>query len=119
MSAGEITITGASSSEPAGERVFGPFQIQGTQVIGETLSQPLAAGDNAFAIPAAATAALIIPPENDTGTLKIRTSANNADAGLPISAVNPMVYPLPSPAPATLIITTSGALTAPLTVAFI
>lgn len=119
MAAGTLTITGMSASEAAGERVFGPLSIQGTQVIGETLVAPLAAGDNTFAVPANAVACLIVPPENNTVTLKIRTSLNSSDGGLPISPVNPVVYPFPALAPANLIITAGGVSSAPFTIAFI
>jgi len=115
---GSLTI-GGSATEPAGERIIGPLQIQGNQVVGETLAVPLASGDNTFAIPAGAVLALIIPPQNNSVALKVRTNLNSGDAGLPISPTNPMPYPFPATAPASLIITASGVVTAPLSIVFI
>lgn len=117
--AGTFTITGFSATEPAGQRTFGPISIQGTVVIGATLESPLVMGDNNFTIPGQSVACLIIPPENGEAVLKIRTSLNSTDSGLPISSGNPTLYPLPATLPVLLIINASAALSSPLTIAFI
>lgn len=118
--AGQITISGASAGEPAGQRVFGPTTITGTAVIGETFDQALVSGDNTFAVPTGAVAALIIPPALNTTAVKLRTSLNAADAGLPIYAGNwPTVYPFPSTPPTSLIVNAAGAITSAFTIAFI
>lgn len=117
--AGTLTITGLSATEPAGERKFGPITIQGTVVLGETYAAPLASGDNKFTIPTSAVAALIVPPLNGSAELKLRTSANEGDAGLPISTSNPVVYSFTTVAPATLIVHASTSVANPITVAFI
>lgn len=117
--AGTITVTGLSASEPAGERIFGPWSIQGTQAIGETLAVLLAEGDNTFAVPVGAVACVILGPVNGTSLLKVRTSANSADAGLPINGAGmPFVYPFSS-APGSLTIHSSAAQSTPLTILFI
>ncbi len=116
---GTLTIAGSSATEAAGERIFGPLTIVGKVVIGETLATPLVAGDNVFNVPAGAVACLLVPPANAAAVLRVRTSLNGADGGLPISSANPMVYPLPAPAPASLIVNSSAVQSAPLTVAFI
>lgn len=119
MAAGTFTITGMSASEPAGQRTFGPLTITGQQVIGETLEVPLASGDNTFAVPVGAVAALIIAPLNGTTALTLRTNLNAADVGLAFSGIgNPMVFPF-AVTPTSLIINSSGVQASPLTIAFI
>jgi hypothetical protein len=119
--AGSFTITGLSATEPSGQRVFGPLSVQGNVVVGETLEVPLAAGDNSFIIPAGAVAYLLIPPENGTAVLKVRTSANSGDAGLPINGgAVPFIHAFPAgAAPVSLIVNSSAPQSAPLTIAFI
>jgi hypothetical protein len=118
--AGSLTITGLSATEPAGQRTFGPLSIQGTRVIGETLEVPLSIGDNTFNVPTGSVACLLIPPENSTVGLKIRTSLNSGDQGLPINAGSaPFVYPFPAVAPVSLIVHAESAQAAPLAIAFI
>jgi hypothetical protein len=118
--AGSLTITGLSATEPAGQRTFGPLSIMGKVVIGETLEVPLSSGDNTFSVPVGAVACLLIPPENGTAVLKLRTSLNSTDGGLPINAgAAPFVYPFPSTPPVSLIVNSSGPQSAPLTVAFV
>ena len=115
-----FTLTGLSASEPSGESVFGPITITGTQVIGEKLAVPLVLGDNTFAIPTGSVAAWIQAPVNGSAVLKLRTSANPGDTGLPINGTgNPTIYPFALPAPTSLIVNSSASQTAPLTIAFI
>lgn len=117
---GTLTISGMSSSEPAGQRVFGPQTITGATTIGETLSVPLASGDNTFQVPQGSIAAYIIGPVNNTATLLIRTSLNSSDAGLPInSAGAPFVYAFPAAAPTSLIINSASAVSSFTTIVFI
>jgi hypothetical protein len=118
--AGTLTVTGLSAGEPAGEREIGPLTITGATVIGETFSAPLSSGDNTFAVPSGAVAALIVPPANSTVAVKVRTSLNASDAGLPINAGNlPMVYPFPATAPTSLIVNAASGTTGAFTIAFI
>ena len=118
--AGTITVTGLSASEPAGERVFGPISIRGSQVIGETLFVPLAQGDNTFSVPTGAVAALLVGPTNGAAQLTLRTDVNSTDLGLAFNGQgSPMVYPFPTATPATLIINSSGGQSSPLSIVFI
>lgn len=118
--AGTITVTGLSASEPAGERVFGPITITGTQVIGESLYVSLVQGDNIFSVPVGSVAAMIVSPTNGSATLTLRTDGNSADVGLPLNGSGyPTIYPFAQTAPGSLIVNSSAAQTAPLTVAFI
>lgn len=118
--AGSFTVTGLSASEPAGQRVFGPETIIGTQVIGETLAVPLSMGDNTFTVPAASVAAWIQAPTNGSSTLLLRTNLNSGDTGLPINGTGyPIIYPFPTTPPSTFIINASAAQAAPTTIAFI
>lgn len=108
--AGVVTITGLSASEPAGQRVLGPITIQGTIVVGDTVTESLNAGDNVIPIPSGSTGVVIIPPSVGGATLLVRTSLNSGDSGLPLSPYNPFVYTFPSPAPTTVILNASTAL---------
>lgn len=118
--AGSFTITGYSGTEPAGQREFGPWTVSGKAIIGETLAVPLVMGDNTFTVPTEATACAIVPPENGSVILKVRTNLNSGDAGLSINpAFVPFVYSFPATAPTSLIIYASSAQPAPLTIAFI
>src|SRR5690242_9561426 len=112
--AGSLTISGLSAGEPAGQRTIGPLTIQGAAVIGETLEVVLSSGDNTFAIPAGSVAALIVPPVNGTAALKVRTSSNNGDAGLPVSVSNPSVISFTASLPTSLIVNSGAGQTAPL-----
>ena len=110
--AGNITLSGLSASEPAGQRVLGPISIQGSIVIGDTFSGGLSSGDNVINIPAGAVGVVIIPPSTGAAVLKYRTSANSGDAGLPISPNQPFVHVFASPIPTTVTINASTGQTA-------
>lgn len=117
--AGTFTVTGLSASEPVGQRQFGPLTIVGTQVIGVTLEMPLAMGDNTVAVPTASVAVLIVAPINGAAALTLRTSANQADAGLPINGVGlPTVFAFQT-TPTTLTINSTASQPSPITLAFI
>lgn len=118
--AGRLTVTGVSTGENAGQRVFGPLTISGATVIGETIAINLASGDNTFAVPAGAVAALIVPPANNAVTVKVRSSLNSGDAGLPINpGALPFVYAFPTVAPTSLIVNAASAISGAFTIAFI
>ncbi len=118
--AGTFTITGLSASEPTGSRTFGPITIQGTVVIGETIVEPLASGDNTVAVPLQSVACLIVSPTNGTTTLKVRTNIDSTDVGLEINGNGlPTLISWPSPIPTSLIINSSAASSAPISVVFI
>lgn len=125
MPGGTFTVTGMSASEPAGNRQFGPYSIQGTLVVGETLAIPLASGDNTITVPASgqAVAVWIVPPTSWTTspgpTLLLRTNLNASDTGLPWNSLLPFgPYPLASGVTA-LIVNANGAQASPLTFVFI
>lgn len=116
---GTFTISGASVSEPAGQRIFGPLSIIGTTMIGETLELTLNSGDNTVVVPANAVACMILAPSSATATIKLRTNANPGDAGLTLHGTGyPTVYPFPATIPTSLIINASVSV-GPLTIAFI
>lgn len=118
--AGILTISGTSAGESAGGRTFGPISINGSSVIGETLVVALNSGDNTFAVPAGAVAALIVPPASNTAAVKVRSSLNSGDAGLPINpGALPMVYAFPATAPTSLIVNAGSAVASGFTIAFI
>lgn len=110
--AGTVTITGASASEPTGQRVLGPITIQGSIVIGDTVTQALALGDNTIPIPTGSTGVVLVPPPTGSATLLYRTSLNSGDSGLPISPAEPFVHTFPSPAPTVVILNASAAVSA-------
>lgn len=118
--AGTLTIGGLAAGLPAGEEVIGPITITGTTAITALTGYVLASGDTTITIPTGAVAALLVAPTNGTATLKVRTSQNSGDAGLPICAAGlPMVYPLPQPLPSSLIVNSGATQVAPMTVGFI
>ena len=111
--AGEVTIAGSDTGAPAGQRVLGPLTVQGGATVGETVAGSLTSGDNTFAVPVGAIGVVIIPPlTGGTVTLKVRTSSNSGDAGLPISSTLPSVLVFPASAPTSVIVNSSGALAA-------
>src|SRR5437879_5940494 len=102
--AGTITITGSAGSLGSGSKTIGPVTITGSATIGEILDVSLASGDNTIAIPLGATAVVIVPPASNAVALKLRSSLNSGDAGLPIHVTSPTVYAFPGTPPTTLII---------------
>ena len=115
---GSFTVSGLSAGELAGERVFGPLTMVGKAVIGETLVVPMVNGDNTFAVPLESVAVMIIPPVG--AILKLRTSLNASDAGLPLVEANyPTVYPFPSNIPTSLILHSTGTTSSGVSITFI
>lgn len=113
--AGTFTLTGGDNGLPGGSRTFGPITIQGAAVIGEVLDLALASGDNTVAVPTGAVAVVIIPPSGNTTTLKVRSSLNSGDAGLPINcgtSTGYFLYQFPASAPTSVIITAGAAISA-------
>ncbi len=118
--AGTFTVSGMSAGEPAGERVFGPITIQGSVVIGDTFSGPLNMGDNTISVPTGSLAVMVITPQNNTATVKLRTNSNSGDGGLSLNPGGlPTVYPFPSTAPTSIILNAAVAVSAFTTVCFI
>lgn len=118
--AGQLTVSGISPNEPGGSRTFGPLTISGTQPVVETLGVPLASGDNTFNVPTGAVAVWIIPPVGNAIVVKLRSSLNSGDAGLPLApatATGP--YPFPVTPPTTIILNAASAITALYEIIFI
>lgn len=118
--AGTLTIAGLSAGENVGQRVLGPLSIVGSSAVGETLSVALTTGDNTLSVPSGAVACLIVPPTNNAVVLKVRTSLNSGDAGLPLNTgALPFVYPFPATPPTTLIVNAASSVASGFSVAFI
>jgi hypothetical protein len=119
--AGSLTISGMSSGEPAGERIFGPITTVGKAVIGETIVTPMAAGANVFSVPTESVAVMIVPPLGNEATLKLRTSANPSDVGLSIcESANPTVVAFPvGVTPTSITLTANLATTNAVSITFI
>ena len=119
--AGSFTWSGLSAGEPAGERIFGPVTTVGKAVIGETIQTQLAIGANVFSVPPESAAVTIIPSLGNEAALKIKTSANPSDAGLPIcESASPFMLPFPTSAtPSTITITASAATSQAVSIIFI
>jgi hypothetical protein len=117
---GTFTLAGSAPGLPAGEIVFGPNTISGAVNSGaELASVALNSGDNTIAVPAGAVSVWITPPSGNAVALTLRTSANNSDAGLPISPTNPTVLSFPSSTPTSIIIHAASGVTGETIVAFI
>jgi hypothetical protein len=117
-----ITVSGLTPNDPAGAREIGPLTISTDQNVGETWAGVLSNGDNTIAVPPQAVAAIVIPPANASPTLlKIRTSFNTSDAGLPLYGYGlPFVYAWgPNAIPNSLIINSNSPVSAETTVVFI
>lgn len=110
--AGTFTVSGASSGLATGSKTIGPLTITGTAVVGEVLDVNLSSGDNTLTIPPNAIAVWIVPPATNTQALKVRTSLNSGDAGLPISASDPFgPFCWRGLSPTTIIINAAGSVT--------
>jgi hypothetical protein len=113
--AGTFTQTGGDNGLPGGSRTFGPITIQGAAVIGEVLDLALASGDNTIAVPLGAVAVCVIPPTGNVTALKVRSSLNSGDGGLPLNAGTSTGYftwQFPATAPTTITINAAGAVSA-------
>lgn len=80
-----MTVSGASAGLATGQKVIGPITTTGNNTIGTILDDPLASGDNTFAIPVGASKVLINLGQGVSATVKLRTNLNSGDAGLPIA----------------------------------
>lgn len=117
---GSFTISGMSAGEPAGERIFGPITMVGKAVIGETIQTNLASGSNVFTVPPEAIAVMIVPPLGNEATIKIKTSANPSDGGLPVcESANPTVFPFPAAIPTTITLIAGAATSQAVALTFI
>ncbi len=100
--AGSLTINGSVTSLQSGAKVIGPLTISATGTIGQTNDVTLTSGDNTVAIPATATACVIVPSTANTAVLKVRTV--NGDTGITVSKTLPCVLSFDTSPPATLYI---------------
>lgn len=106
--AAQITVAGLSVS-PSGEKIIGPVTIVGAATVGAVTDVNLGAGDNTITIPPGAIGVWIVPPAANTQALKLRTSLNSGDTGLPISATDPYgPFCWRGLSPTTLIINAAG-----------
>jgi hypothetical protein len=110
-----VEIDGLSASEGAGQRVLGPIRVQSLLTVGESVTTALNAGDTTISIPTGATGIVLIPTSTGTANLKVRTSANAGDQGLPVSSQEPFVLIFASPAPTAIIINSNATQSALLT----
>jgi hypothetical protein len=97
---GTLTISGMAAGLPFGEEIIGPLTITGANVIDQVDGTTLASGDNTFSVPTGSVAVLIVLGTGGVAaTVKVRTSANPSDGGLPVapfSAIGYAVFPLVS-----------------------
>lgn len=94
--AGTLTVTGLAAGLLSGEKVIGPLTLTGSALIGTILDEPLAVGDNTLAVPEGAAACLIVLPSANTSVLRLRTSTNPADTGVPFGPSGWLVLPIAS-----------------------
>lgn len=107
--AGTFTVSGLAAGLPTGSETFGPLTITGTNVVDGKTYVNLSSGDNTITIPPGAIAVWVVVPAANTATLKLRTSGNSGDAGLPIAAGDPFgPYSFRGLSPTTIIINASG-----------
>jgi hypothetical protein len=108
LMAGTLTITGLATGMASGEKIIGPLTLTGSATIGTVTDLALAVGDNATPVPAAAAAVLIVLTAANTAAVRVRTSANASDTGLPLGTSGWAVIPLPAGV-TTLTLTASSA----------
>jgi hypothetical protein len=92
--AGTLTISGLSTGLLTGEKVIGPLTMTGAATIGEIEDISLIAGDTTIPVPTGAVAYLVGFPSSNTSVVKLRSSLNAADAGLPLGPTGFAVLPL-------------------------
>ena len=84
---GTMTLSGACAGLASGQVVIGPVTTTGANIVGEILIVTLSSGDNTFAVPTGSTKVSVVLPQGSSATVKVRTSANPSDGGIPISPV--------------------------------
>lgn len=118
--ASTLTVAGMAAGLNGGQITLGPSTISNTVAVGELIFQALASGDNTFTVPTGAVACVIWGPSNSAVVLKVRTSLNAADAGLPVNAGNvPTVLAFPATPPTSVIVNAASSTALGLTIAFI
>ncbi|HTG20903.1 MAG TPA: hypothetical protein VK681_12735 [Reyranella sp.] len=114
---GQITI-GGKAEGPTGQIDIGPSTMTGSSVVGAVETLELVSGDNAVPVPKGTTAAVVVfTADYEGGEVKLRTSLNPGDAGLPLTAQGYAVLPLAA-GTTSLILHSSGS-TSPVGVTFI
>lgn len=107
--AGTFTVTGLSAGLGTGSKTVGPITITGSNIVGGISDATLNSGDNTFTVPPNAVAVYVYFPAANTATLRIRTSLNSGDTGLPVAAGDPFgPYSFRGLSPTTVIINASG-----------
>jgi hypothetical protein len=107
--AGQFTIAGLAAGLASGAKTIGPNTITGGSAIGQISDLILVTGDNTFTVPAGATAVAVFISTTNTSAIKFRTSANAADAGLPINPAGPWIaWPLVAGTTSVIINAASG-----------
>lgn len=118
--AGSLTVSGMSAGEPGGERIFLFPTIVGKAVIGETIVTPMVSGSNVFSVPLESVAVVIEPFQGNEVSLKLKTSLNPGDSGLPLYPGGwPTMYPFPLEIPTTITIIAAGPTTSGVSITFI
>lgn len=106
------TVSALAMGLPGGQNIQETYTIVGTNVVGEALYVNLSSGDNTITIPPNAISVGIVPPNTNAQALKVRTSLDSGDAGLPISSTDPFgPYCWRGLSPTTLIINAGGTVT--------
>ncbi len=95
--AGSLNVGGLVAGMLTGEKIItGPTDV-GKAIVGTITDVELIAGDNTIAVPKEAVHVLIVFPfAASPGEVKIRTSKNSGDAGLPVAASGFVKWPIVS-----------------------
>ena len=88
-----LTIQGDVTS-PAGRYVIGPLSIANTLAVGEIHTIDLASGFNTVSVGDNSTGCILVPPSNNTSTIKIK--GVTGDTGVLLSKTKPSVITLDS-----------------------
>lgn len=89
---GSWRIFGSVTGLSAGTRAVDVSIVAGAAAVGDSITQSFPVGFTTVTPPAAATAALIIPPSANTNAITLK--GVTGDTGIPISKTQPMVVTL-------------------------
>lgn len=106
--AGTLTITGNEQGLLSGGKTIGPNTYTGSATVGQVTDVTLTTGDNTLTVPTGASYVYIVVSSGNTAVLKVRTSANSADAGLSLGTQGPGVFPLPTGVTSVIVNAASG-----------
>lgn len=109
---GTISAQAQIEGLPLGEELAGPLSVISTAALGVVSTLILAAGVNTVTVPAGATAVMIVQPATGTNAASLRGVSGDTGVALTASGLA-AVLAFGSAAPASIVINSAGANSAP------